>query len=120
PPLATSAMTFSSIGETSSNASLEGTRSPPIQCSVETPTPSTRTVPLIGGTVSPRRHGPDSLHDLSTERADLPDVVDELRGLEADRREPPLQLAGDRFQGPPQVGHAVRVGKRAADASDHL
>ena len=41
PPRATSAIGCSSIGETSVNALGEPTRSPPIQCSVETSMPST-------------------------------------------------------------------------------
>ena len=48
PPRATSAMTCSSIGETSSKVSDEPTRSPPIQCSVETSTPSISAVPPVG------------------------------------------------------------------------
>jgi hypothetical protein len=53
PPRATSAMTCSSIGETSRKVSDEPTRSPPIQCSVETSTPSISAVPPVGGS-SPR------------------------------------------------------------------
>ena len=40
PPRATCAMAVSSIGETSSKVVVEPARSPPIQCSVETSTPS--------------------------------------------------------------------------------
>jgi len=39
-------MGSSSIGETSVKVDSEATRSPPIQCSVETSTPSTSTRPL--------------------------------------------------------------------------
>jgi hypothetical protein len=41
PPRATSAIGSSSIGEMSVKVEREGTRSPPIQWSVETSTPST-------------------------------------------------------------------------------
>jgi len=41
-------MTRSSIGETSTKVSDEPTRSPPIQCSVETSTPSISAVPPVG------------------------------------------------------------------------
>jgi hypothetical protein len=41
PPRATSAIGSSSIGDMSVNVAEEPTRSPPIQCSVETSTPST-------------------------------------------------------------------------------
>ena len=46
PPRATSAIGSSSIGEMSVKVESDGTRSPPIQCSVETSTPSTSTRPL--------------------------------------------------------------------------
>jgi hypothetical protein len=51
---ASSARVVSSIGETSMNVPEEATRSPPIQCSVETSTPSMTAlapvgVPLLGG-----------------------------------------------------------------------
>jgi hypothetical protein len=41
-------MTCSSIGETSRKVSDEPTLSPPIQCSVETSTPSISAVPPVG------------------------------------------------------------------------
>src|SRR4029450_3778647 len=46
-PRATSAMTRSSIGETSTKVSDEPTRSPRIQCSVETSTPPISGVPPV-------------------------------------------------------------------------
>jgi hypothetical protein len=59
PPRATSAIGSSSIGETSVNASAEPTRSPPIQWSVETSMPSTRTRPLSAA--SSRRSYPNGM-----------------------------------------------------------
>jgi hypothetical protein len=41
-------MTRSSIGETSTKVSDEPTRSPPIQCSVATSTPSISAIPPVG------------------------------------------------------------------------
>jgi hypothetical protein len=52
PPRATWAMTCSSIGETSSKDSDDPTRSPPIQCSVETSTPSISAVSPVGALLS--------------------------------------------------------------------
>ena len=49
PPRATSAIGSSSIGEMSVKVESEGTRSPPIQWSVETSTPSTSMRPLSSG-----------------------------------------------------------------------
>jgi hypothetical protein len=49
PPRATSAIACSSIGEMSVKVEREGTRSPPIQWSIETSTPSTSTRPLSTG-----------------------------------------------------------------------
>src|SRR5438128_4978378 len=46
PPRATLAMVVSSMGETSANVSPDATRSPPIQCSVETSTSSTMVVSM--------------------------------------------------------------------------
>jgi hypothetical protein len=47
PPRATSAIGRSSTGETSVNVSTDETRAPPIQCSVETSTPSMMAVPPV-------------------------------------------------------------------------
>jgi len=46
PPRATSAIGVSSIGEMSEKVEPDATRSPPIQCSVETSIPSISTLPL--------------------------------------------------------------------------
>jgi hypothetical protein len=48
-------MTRSSIGETSLKVSDEPTRSPPIQCSVETSTPSISAVSAVGSAPLARR-----------------------------------------------------------------
>jgi hypothetical protein len=63
PPRATSAIVVSSIGEISEKVEDDGTRSPPIQCSVETSTPSISTLPLS---------------------ADLPETRSYPNGMEAD------------------------------------
>jgi hypothetical protein len=64
PPRATSAIGSSSIGEMSVKVEREGTRSPPIQWSVETSTPSTSTRPL-SSVLPETRSYPNGMDDPS-------------------------------------------------------
>ena len=69
PPRATSAIGVSSIGEISEKVEADATRSPPIQWSVETSTPSTSTRSLRAVPSQPGRSYPNGMEgaaDLST------------------------------------------------------
>jgi hypothetical protein len=69
PPRAISAIGVSSIGETSVKVEADATRSPPIQWSVETSTPSTATRSLRSVPSQPGRSYPNGMEgpaDLST------------------------------------------------------
>ena len=65
-------------------------------------------------------HLPHALHDLVAPAGEAVDVVDELRRLDADRRETSGELSRDRGERLVQVGHAVRARETAARAADEL
>src|SRR5690606_19448386 len=126
PAAATSAITRPSRGAaTGSTApSRLGMKEPPMWWPVRGASRSARARHSSYGTsvmVSPfSEQGVGTLDDLAAEGTDSVRVVDELRGLDAERREPLGELLGDALQRRGERRAGAVVGEAGTGSADHL